>query len=252
MGIGSKILAALAALAFGLTACNAPAFAQDSSNTTLINTPAEKFVTSPGGVDMRTGRFAYEETDLSIGGEGGALALTRTMAPAVAGHANPFGNLAHNWDIMVSELRIDYNDPSRYGGDFQINVHFGGRSQTYRGRANYPNFEQSSGGGYAPLTYGDGSRTSATVVYTYQAADGSVARFRPLGTLGSGDCSAARRCAFIERLTEPDGTVYAFDYAASNSANGVGGTMRLTRVTSSRGYALVLEGTENRVTRACV
>jgi hypothetical protein len=247
----------LAAAAIAARACTfiaaawlaAPAAAQD--DTTLINTPAEQFVTSPGGVDMRTGRFAYSETDLSIGGEGGALALTRAMAPSVRGHANPFGNLSHNWDIMVSELRIDFNDLSKFGNDYQINVHFGGRSQTYRGRANYQNFEQSSGGGYAPLTY-SGTRTSGTVLYTYQAADGSVAVFRALGTLGNSDCSAERRCAFISQLTEPDGTVYTFDYAASNSSNGVGGTMRLTRVTSSRGYALVFEGAQHRVTKACV
>jgi hypothetical protein len=128
----------------------APASAQDK----LINTPAEKFVTAPGGVDMRTGRFVYEETDLAIGGEGNAgLALKRILTANVAGHGNPFANLSHNWDIMVSELRINIDDPQNAGQDFQINVHFGGRSQTYQSRYNAIGYQQMSPGAWAPLTY---------------------------------------------------------------------------------------------------
>jgi len=242
------ILLVTLALATGST----PASAQDASTTTLINTPAEQFLRTPGGVDMRTGRFAYDETDLTIGGGDGALTLARTMAPSVDGHANPFGNLSHNWDIMISELRINYEDPSKWGNDYQINVHFAGRSQTYRARnlAGW-NFEQVSDGGRAPLTF-TGDWATGSVVYTYQAADGTVAVFRPLGTLGSGDCSHTRRCAFVSQITEPDGTVYTFDYAATGSAGNQGGAQRLRRVTSSRGYALLLEGTDHRVTKACV
>ena len=87
-------LAMLAALA-------APAAAQEQGETRLISTPAETFAMAPGGVDMRTGRYVYNETDLAIGGESGALALTRTMTQPVPGHANPFANLSHNWDIMM-------------------------------------------------------------------------------------------------------------------------------------------------------
>ena len=118
----------LTALAlFGLAA--APAAAVDK----LISTPAEKFITAPGGVDLRSGRFAYEETDLAIGGEGNSgLSLARTLTATVPGHSNPFGNLSHNWDIMVSERKFSIDNPeSSSGPDFQIFVHFGGRSMTY-------------------------------------------------------------------------------------------------------------------------
>jgi RHS repeat-associated protein len=242
---------ALACALLAAAAPTAPAAAQQQSESRLINTPAEQFLMTPGGVDMRTGRYAYSETDLSIGGEGG-LALTRTMTQNIPGHGNPFGNFSHNWDITISELRIQYDNPQLSGNDFRIFVNFGGRSQTFKSRnLSGWGFEEESQGPSATLTY-TGDRAGTAVVYTYQAPDGSVAVFRPLGTLGGGDCSVERRCAYISQLTEADGTVLTFDYTASGSWNGIGGTARLQRVTSSRGYALVFEGTENRITKACV
>ncbi|HEX8240830.1 MAG TPA: hypothetical protein VF574_13925, partial [Allosphingosinicella sp.] len=233
-------LAALTALA-GAT----PAPAQTSGK--LLNTPAEKFVTAPGGVDMRTGRFVYSETDLSIGGPGnGGLALSRVLAANVLEHGNPFANLSHNWDIMVSEVRNNFDDPQANGQDFQINVHFGGRSQTYRARYNYTGFDQVSPGAGAPLTY-SGDRVSGSTVYTYTAADGTVAVFRPIG---SNDCSSWLRCAFVSEITDPDGTKFTFTYAATGSSTG--GSSRLAKIISSRGYALLLEGSGNVVTKACV
>jgi hypothetical protein len=70
--------------------------------TKMITTPAEKFAVAPGGVDMRTGRYTYSQNDLSIGN----LTFTRIMATDVRGHFNPFANLSHNWDIMITEKRI--------------------------------------------------------------------------------------------------------------------------------------------------
>ena len=225
-----RILAAV----FAAFAAAVPAAAQETSK--LINTPAEKFAIAPGGVDMRTGRYAYSETDLSIGGESGGLALTRILAADVKGHANPFGNLSHNWDIMVSEKRPD-------GADFQINVHYGGRSQTFRSRYDENGYQQVSSGGFATLTYTGGDRASNSVVYTYTANDGTVAVFRPLGN----ECSTDRRCAYVSEIVEADGTKFTFDYA---SVEGSGA--RLKWVTSSRGYRLLLEGAGYYVAKACV
>jgi RHS repeat-associated protein len=240
----------LGALCMVSAAFAAPSAARAQGETRLINTPADSFVMAPGGVDMRTGRYAYNETDLSIGGEGSeGLALTRTLNADVPGHRNPFGNISHNWDIMVSELVLNTGDPNTSG--HQISVHFGGRSQRYKSNIWGAMVQESNEAPYAPLTY-TGTLTSPSVTYTYRASDGTVAVFRPLGSAGSGDCSSERRCAFVSQITEPDGTVYTFDYVASGSAFGYGGTSRLQTVTSSRGYALVLEGTENRVTKSCV
>jgi RHS repeat-associated protein len=239
--------ASWALLAFGALA---PAAAQEPGETRLINTPADTFLMAPGGVDMRTGRFVYNETDLNIGGESGGLALTRTMTQSVDGHGSPFANLSHNWDIMITELRINYDNPGRSGIDYQINVHFAGRSQTFRGRQQWTGMGQASQGSYATLTY-SGDRAGPAVVYTFTAADGTVAVFR---ALGGSDCSSTsfRRCAYVSQITEADGTVFSFDYTPSGTWNGTGGAQRLRRVTSSRGYALLLEGTETRVTKACV
>jgi RHS repeat-associated protein len=213
----------------------------------LVDTPAEKFATAPGGVAMRTGRYVYSETDLAIGGEGSSgLSLSRILTANVAGHANPFANLSHNWDIMVSEVRLDMDAPHLSGQDFQINVHFGGRSQTYRSRYTHHGYRQISAGAWAPLTFA-GDRESAAVVYTYTAGDGAVATFRPLG---NGDCATHVRCAYVSGIVEADGTRFTFSYAATGAASG--GAARLARVTSSRGYALLLEGSGHVVTKACV
>ncbi|HEX8448218.1 MAG TPA: hypothetical protein VF652_01385, partial [Allosphingosinicella sp.] len=230
------LLATLAIAAFGLAE---PAAAQ-TETAKLNSTPAEKFIVAPGGVDMRTGRFVYNETDLSIGGEGnGGLALTRTLENG-PGRTNPFANLSHNWDVMVSErLALETNE---YGGhDVMVDVHFGGRSQSFRA-SNFSGaaLGQASPGIAQSLSY-SGNRSAGGIVYTYVAPDGAVALFRPLGN----DCGSA--CAFVSQITEVDGTRFSFDYEPAG-----GGRMRLIRVTSSRGYALILEGSGPVVNKACV
>ena len=238
----SGLLRAMAASALAAL-MPAPAAAQAASK--LINTPAEHFAVALGGVDMRTGRYAYSETDLAIGdGGSGGLALTRIMAADVAGHANPFANLSHNWDVMISERRINV-DTGGSGVDYRMVVHFGGRSETFEARAN-AGYQIKSQGAFASLA-DSGDRASASVIYTFTAADGTVARFR---ALGQSDCSSVYRCAYVSEIIEPDGTTFGFDYESSGSATG--GTARLRRVTSSRGYALLLDGSGHLVSRACV
>jgi Spy/CpxP family protein refolding chaperone len=61
---------AAAAAALSCLALAAPAFAQQ--NSTNIAPPPEKFNVSPGGVDMRSGRFVYNQTDLTIAGGAGS------------------------------------------------------------------------------------------------------------------------------------------------------------------------------------
>ena len=217
---------------------------------TLVNTPAEKFAMAPGGVDLRTGHYVYNETDLSIGGDGG-LTFSRTMPAAIlAGHAMPFANLSHNWDIMILEMFVPPPDPNYSPGLVrQMTVHFGGRVQTYRLLGADIQYTQVSTGGRAPLTFsGSASNLNdASVVYTYQAADGTVMTFRPIG---GGDCSDTYRCAYVSQIVEADGTTYSFDYASSGGT--ASGSARLQRVVSSRGYALLLEGSGHLVTKACV
>ncbi|HEX8124042.1 MAG TPA: hypothetical protein VF548_00500, partial [Allosphingosinicella sp.] len=239
------LIATLALAALGL----AMPGAARAQTTKLNNTPAEKFIVAPGGVDMRTGRYVYNETDLSIGGEGnGGLALTRTLTSnAQNGHINPFASLSHNWDIMVTESQSrQLNERNQY--DRFAHVHFGGRSQTFpASTVSGTALAQVSPGIAQSLSF-EGARgpdgSGGNVVYTYIAADGTVAVFRPLGN----DCGGS--CAYVSQITEADGTEFKFDY---EPADGVAnGRIRLTRVTSSRGYALILEGSGYFVRKACV
>ncbi len=238
----SAIRATAQCVLFAVFCAAAPALAQGANNAP----PAERFAVAPGGVDMRSGRYVYNETDLAIGGVGG-LILARTLAQPVAGHANPFANFSHNWDVLVSEKRIDIfgnrftHQPG--SGDYQIEVAFGGLSQTFRARSNQPDFEQTSRAGLAYLTY-SGDRANGSAVYTFTAGDGTRAVFH---AIGSADCSTVLRCAYVSEITEPDGTRLTFDYDDQGSPN----TTRLRSVTSSAGYALLLEYNGAFVTRAC-
>ncbi|HEX9964411.1 MAG TPA: hypothetical protein VGB04_05450, partial [Allosphingosinicella sp.] len=228
----SLLLLLLAAVS--MMAPAAPAGAQPGSK--LINSPAETYAVAPGGVDMRTGRYAYSQTDLSIGASAGTggLALTRSRASGGQGHSNPFGGFSHNWDVMVVERRLDIEaqNPEASGPDYRMGVHFGGRSQTFQSYAPYAVYEQvSRGGPPAALTY-TGTRDGAAI-YTFTASDGTVAEFLPLGP---------SRTAFVSTITEVDGTKFSLDYTSEG---------RLRRVISSRGYALLLEG-GSFVSKACV
>ncbi|MBV9929997.1 MAG: hypothetical protein JO013_03525 [Alphaproteobacteria bacterium] len=217
-----------------------------------ISAPAEKYTVSPGGVDMRTGMFVYKQTDISIGGEGesGGLSLDRITAPNPYGHLTPFGGMfSSNWEIMLTDKRIDIfrglNDDNS-GPDYRIRIFFGGRSETFSGYGNQTGFIQMSQNPLTSLTY-TGDRASGTALYTFTATDGTAVTFRPVAGM---DCSAQIRCAYVSTIVEPDGTLLSFDYDYDAAA--VGNRARLRSITSSRGYALVLEGGGNLTTKACV
>lgn len=216
-----------------------------------ISPPAEKYAISPGGVDMRSGQYPAKFTDLSIGGEGDSgLSLSRSMSGGVVGHVRPFGNFSHDWDVLLTEKRISVFQ-NRYhhdsGEDYEIRVHFGGRSEVFRGEKLSTGFSQTSRSAFSKLTY-TGDKAGPNAVYTYEASDGTVAVFSALAT---GGCSSVLRCAYVSQITQPDGTALAFGY--ENAPLGATNSMRLRTVTSTRGYALALEyGAENLVSKACV
>jgi hypothetical protein len=204
---------------------------------------------APGGVDMRTGRYVYSQTDLSVGQGESLFELKRIMKALVRGHIDPFGNFSHNWDISLSEKRVNIDQHSfdhGSGTDFRINVNYGGLTETFQSRSIHTGFTPLSTGPRPSLTY-TGDRASATALYTFTAADGTIVNFR---AIGSADCSSWLRCAYVSAITRPDGTTLSFDYhydaALPNNR------ARLRRVTSSRGYVLILEGSPGAVTKACI
>ena len=171
----------------------------------------------------------------TVGPGDGGFSLTRTLAQPVIGHNNPFANFSHDWEILLSEKRIDI-----IGGhfahsvgypDYQIEIAFGGLSQTFRAIAG-TSFEQVSRSGWARLSH-SGSRETSGVVYTLQTGDGSSAVFR---ALGSNDCSSQLRCAYVAHMIRADGTRFDFGYDNPGS-----NATRLRSVTSNRGFALLLE-----------
>ena len=251
---GATGAAALAGGLIAAAALAAPALAQPGSSVSAsIAPPAEQLAVTPGGVDMRTGQYAYSETDLEIGAGGdGGLALTRTMSPALWGHINAFSSFSHNWEIMLTEKRINlaqgqYEHGS--GQDYRISIHFGGRSDTFEGHSTASYFELISKAGNGSLTW-TGDRNGTNAVYRFQAADGTIATFRPIGNR---DCSTHFRCVYVSEVVAPDGTRFTFGY--DNPAPSQTNTTRLRSVTSNRGYALLFEydayPSANLVAKAC-
>jgi YD repeat-containing protein len=233
---------------FALVSMSGTAYAEDK----LLTNPAEKFFIAPGGVDMRTGQFVYQNTDLSIGPEDGGLALIRTAPNYTGDHLNPFKNFSHNFDIMLMETRVHIASGSSVGTDYRMLVQLGGRTLTFESLIVHSGYAYKGDGPFALLTYAGGTRESATAVYTLRTPDGTLITFRPIGSY---DCanrnwgSSPMRCAYISEMVQPDGTKLAFEYDYDGGL--ANHRARLRKVVSSRGYALLLEGTGSQVTKAC-
>jgi RHS repeat-associated protein len=222
--------------------------------TARMSPPAEKYAISPGGVDIRSGLYTVDQTDLSIGDASGGLDLRRMHSSSLINHIEPFANFTHNWDIVLLESRIDirngsYNHGS--GTDFRLTVTFEGRSETFQGEATAPSSFQISRSPFAILS-SVGNRESASVVYTFTSSGGTRVIFRPLG---SSDCSSGLRCAYPSQIIRTDGTIFTFEYETpvAGAPNGT----RMRSVANNRGYALLLEyagsGAQwKMVTKACV
>lgn len=219
-----------------------------------ITPPAEKSLVTSGGVDMRTGQYAYASTDLSVQDESARINLVRSGMIGVPRHANPFGNFTHNFDIMITEFRVDMSKSEYqhgYGQDYRMGVRFGGKTQAFDKEYTNSGFVPVSKGEKGVLTY-SGDPASAAVVYTYRAPGGEVAVFRQMG---GGDCATVIRCAFVSSISYPDGTLLSFEY---ETRTGTEDRARLRAVTSNHGYALLFEysggggGTWSTVTKACI
>jgi hypothetical protein len=244
----SFVLRRFAILMAFLAVLSLPAGGMAQNPAGIFSVPAEKAVIAPGGVDMRTGRYMYDQADLVIGGQNGALSLKRLMTTTGFG-AKAFGNFSSNWDISLTEFRVDANNvdlnggvgpPLSSGNDYRVFVNAGGLTETFQA-FDGSGFQQLSKAGWASLDWA-GTHSSAGAIYTFRNTDGSIAVFRPFSTAST---TGSSRGTVISTLSEPDGTVYTFDYDTSSGT-------RLRRVTSNRGYALLLEGSGELTTKACL
>ncbi|MDB5710169.1 MAG: hypothetical protein JWL96_2239, partial [Sphingomonas bacterium] len=166
---------------------------------------------SPGGVDMRTGVYAYHKRDLSVSnGSAGEMALERLEDPGILGHVAPFSNMSHNWDITLTQRNrtfASFNPAS--SAEYVVYVSINGRIETFQSFGTTTDFSQASRTPSSRITH-TGARGAGGEVYTFTAADGTVITFRPLGLVGSSDCSDTVRCAYPSEMTSPDGTKYTF------------------------------------------
>ncbi|GAA0488183.1 hypothetical protein GCM10009096_33960 [Parasphingorhabdus litoris] len=218
----------------------------------LISYPAEEFLTSPGGVDMRTGRYVYQNTDLSIGAGTSELQLIRSMPIYTSGHANPFGNFSHNWDIFITEERFDQSGRMTSGGqDYRMRVHLNGTTLTFEGRQFVNTYGYKGRGPIARLVV-SGDQSSSAAIYTMTAPDGTIITFR---AIGNRDCTGpisnagTRRCAFASRIVTPENKILDLAYNYNGALTGNRATLRSIR--SSSGYALLFRYSGSRVTEAC-
>ncbi|MDF7774285.1 hypothetical protein P1X14_03410 [Sphingomonas sp. AOB5] len=211
--------------------------------------PPEQYTISPGGVDMRSGVYAYRMADLSVP----KFDLERTDAAGLPGSPAPFASMGHNWSIMLTERRqnlISHAIVSAGQSDYQVYVSVDGRTETFQALGIDWPFEQMSRTPMARLAH-TGSRGAGGEVYTYTAADGSTIVFRALPAIGAADCSTTIRCAYASEVNAVDGTKYTLQYDTRTTGN----RARLKSVTSSRGYLLLFEYTNadwNLVTKACI
>lgn len=216
----------------------------------LINMPAEQVMVSPGGVDLRTGRYNYGQTDVSIGQGENSIGLTRTISSIVPSQTEfSFGNFSHNWDASMKIIRVDRAERARIGGwpsgtDYMAFINYDGRNITFSTSATGVTYGVDSRGPRQYLTF-TGTQGTAGVVYTFADTEGNKITFQPLGTVGGLSVTAI----YPTKLVRADGTQFDLDYA-SYTSGGVN-LARLKSVKSSRGYGLVLEGSGSLITKVC-
>lgn len=207
----------------------------------LVDSPPppeqKKLGSSPGGVDMRSGTFNYQNTDVSIGGEGDAgLTLVRVFSykDSLSTFRQAFGNFfSHNWDIQLQERRLP-RAGSCYPNDYSFSetIVYGDLGESFQKQGNVGVFSQTSPSGYAEIAYTGSTASPNNFVFT--ARDGTVIKFSPIGPHCPG---VYKRCGYAESVLRPDGTQYKLGYETLSDGQG----QRLRSVVSSRGFALLFE-----------
>ncbi|RDC58918.1 hypothetical protein HME9302_00094 [Alteripontixanthobacter maritimus] len=207
-----------------------------------IAPPPENWSIAGGNVDLRTGSYVYSQTDLSLGGAGG-LSLDRIVSTGLKGYQDAFGSFAHNWDIFATYKQHYSGDMGNPDISDRLMIWRGGRPETFEHMG--PAGTQS----YVEISRASGGRITAYSPLQYTAADGTVITF------GNGGCTFDYgTCHYASQVQNPDGTriTLSYDTAPSGTQN----SKRLRRITSNRGYTIVLEYTaqnaRNVIRKACI
>jgi hypothetical protein len=241
----SRLVVALMMVALACYLRPAPSAAQ-----TALPLPPEKFEMTPGGVDIRTGRYVYDHADLVIGDQSNGLTLKRSFPTFVPSHAtNPMANFTHNWDVSIEIRNVDLNGtlaggnlPS--GNDFEAFVNYGGHTQTFTSPYAAAGYATQSKTAYFTLTF-TGGRNTASSVYYFRDSSNDTIQFQSLGTVNG----LAITGLYPVQIAKSDGTTYTYAYTAY--ADGTGNHPLLQSVTSSFGYSLLFEYSSGLVSKAC-
>lgn len=197
------------------TVGTAPVHAQIVSTQPV--TPDTK-VRSPGGVDMRTGEYAYEATDVSIGqADEGGFAFVRIP--------EKYKSFTSNWHYSITKK------PNPNGGNYYSIEHRAIAKTWYSVDATTFREVSSSPDATSKLElFNSGSNK----YFVYTDPDGATYRFSP-----SSDGANSR----IEEIKHPNGITYTFTYGTAGF-----------RVQSNRGYQLVVENVAGttKVAKVCV
>jgi len=220
------------AFAFLVWAPAAPALAQ--TQPALL--PPETAVISPGGVDMVSGRYTGESTDLSMSSDAnGGISFTR--------HNEKNKPFRSNWHHFLKRdcKRAPGSspmDPCTVVWELQSKA----IAKSYLEDPPGVFWEQGlPSPGYTKLEY-VGFPTSA---YRFTANDGTVYLFES-GGQNTGN-------VWVSSITRKDGLVYTLTYDSNGDSEDT--TRRLRRVKSNTGYELILEYTasgSDRISKACV
>lgn len=221
-------------LAFAIAAWQFATLASAQTQPALL--PPETAVVSPGGVDMASGRYAEESTDLSMGSDAnGGITFTR--------HNEKNKPFRSNWHYFLKR------DCKRAPGSAPTDpctivwsIESRAISKSYL--EDPPGIFSEQGlpsPGYTKLEY-IGGGTSA---YRFTANDGTIYQFES-GGQNTGN-------TWVSSITRKDGVIYTLTYDSNGDSEDT--TRRLRRVRSNTGYELILEYTGNgsdKISKACV
>lgn len=180
---------------------------------TSTPSPPDTKIVSPGGVDLRSGEYVSESADVSIGPSDGGLTFVRVP--------QKFKVFTSNWHYKVTRKP----NPS------------GGYLYYIENRAIAKTFQSTNGTSFLDVSLGQGAGISklqlfgsgSSKYFVYTASDSTITRFQT---------SSDAFSTWAEEIRHPDGSTYTFTYDTGGPS---GDATRLRRVTSSRGYQLILQ-----------
>jgi len=210
----------------------APSLAQQQP----ANLTPETAVVSPGGVDMVSGRYPDQSTDLSMGSDAnGGITFTRHNEKGKPFQSNWHHFLKRDCKRAPGSSPLD---PCTVVWELQSNA----IAKSYL--EDPPGYFMEQGipsAGFTELKY----IASPTSAYRFTANDGTIYLFES-GGQNTGN-------VWVASITRKDGIVYTMTY--DSGGDPTDGDRRLRRVKSNTGYELILEYTgsgTDRISKACV